>query len=269
MHDSAVVTARSLGRDLRSLGVLEGSTLLVHSSLSALGWVCGGAHAVVTALETAVGTTGTLVMPTFSGQLSDPATWRNPPAPREWWDTIREELPAYDEARTATRGMGAVAECFRTGRDVLRSPHPQNSFAASGPKAAHIVGEHALDHRFGDGSPLARIYDVDGWVLLLGIGFAKNTSFHLAENRADYAGRRTLTRSVPVPHEGRTRWTTCADIELYEEDFEPMGRWCLDRLPEARTGKVGDAEAVLFPQRPFVDLAVDWLLAHRVLETVA
>ncbi|OSC63358.1 AAC(3) family N-acetyltransferase, partial [Streptomyces sp. 4F] len=74
---------------LRELGVRSDDTLLVHSSLSSLGWVCGGPVAVVQGLLDALGPDGTLVVPTQTGDLSDPALWQNPPVPREWWDTVR------------------------------------------------------------------------------------------------------------------------------------------------------------------------------------
>ncbi|MEN6476456.1 MAG: AAC(3) family N-acetyltransferase, partial [Rectinema sp.] len=99
-------TVKSLASDLAALGVERGSTLLVHSSLRSLGWTAGGAHAVILALENAIGSEGTLVMPTHSGDLSDPADWQHPPVPESWWSVIREEMPAYDRALSTTRGMG-------------------------------------------------------------------------------------------------------------------------------------------------------------------
>src|SRR5438105_9676976 len=89
-------TVDSLAGDLAALGVEAGSTLLVHCSLRELGWVVGGPVAVVGALDRVLGANGTLVMPAHSGDLSDPAGWREPPVPEPWWDVIRRNMPPFD-----------------------------------------------------------------------------------------------------------------------------------------------------------------------------
>jgi aminoglycoside 3-N-acetyltransferase len=48
----------------------------------------------------------------------------------------------------------------------------------------------------GNGSPLARIYDLDGYVLLLCVPYTSNTSFHLAEYRLDL--REEISQEGPV-----------------------------------------------------------------------
>ncbi len=114
-------TVASLVADLRSLEVTAGMTVMVHSSLSRLGYVAGGAQAVVNALLEGVGTDGTIMMPTHSGDLSDPALWSNAPVAAAWWDTLHREMPAFDVRLTPTRGMGAIVECFRHVSRVRRS----------------------------------------------------------------------------------------------------------------------------------------------------
>ncbi len=146
-------TASSLAADLRSLGLDSGMTVMVHSSLSNLGYVSGGAHAVVMALRQVLGDTGTLVMPTHSSDLTDPGSWSNPPVPESWWDEIRSEMPAYDPLLTPTRLMGAIVECFRHVSGVVRSEHPTVSAAAVGPNAEFIVSNHELAHGLGESSP--------------------------------------------------------------------------------------------------------------------
>src|SRR5262249_32264089 len=123
-------TTDSLARDLRALGLGGGDVVVVHSSLTALGWVSGGAQAAVQALLDAVAPAGPIVVPAQSGGLSDPAEWRNPPVPEAWLDTVRDSMPAYDPARTPTRGMGAIPELLRTWPGAIRSAHPHVSFAA-------------------------------------------------------------------------------------------------------------------------------------------
>jgi aminoglycoside 3-N-acetyltransferase len=118
-------TRESLAADLRALGVTQGMTLLVHASLSALGWVAGGPVAVIQALMDVVTPEGTLVMPAFTVDNSDPADWSHPPVPEAWWPVIRAQTPAFDPAITPTRMMGRIAE----GLPYLAKNHPQRASA--------------------------------------------------------------------------------------------------------------------------------------------
>jgi aminoglycoside 3-N-acetyltransferase len=258
------ITIPSIVADLAALGVQPGMTLLVHSSLSAIGWVCGGPLAVVLALEEALGPQGTLVMPTQSGGLSDPEHWQAPPVPREWWAAIRETTPAYDPALTPTRWMGAIVECFRTQPGVLRSAHPLVSFAAWGAHAADIIEGHSFAYGLGEVSPLARIYERDGWVLLLGVGHGNNTSLHLAEHRANFPGKRQTEQHAPVLVAGRRTRITFPELDYDDSDFVTLGADFARETGLERRGLIGDATALLIPQKPLIDYAVEWMERRRV-----
>jgi aminoglycoside 3-N-acetyltransferase len=256
-------TVDSLCTDLVGLGVAAGQVLLVHSSLSSLGWVCGGAVAVILALEQALGESGTLVMPTQSCNLSDPAEWQNPPVPADWVEVIRATMPAYDPDLTPVWGMGAIPETFRKQPGAMRSGHPQLSFAARGAHAKDVTAAHSLDFGFGEDSPLARVYDLDGRVLLLGVGHDRNTSLHLAEYRASYRAKKEVTTGAPVLVNGHRRWIELRNININDEDFVSIGRDFAEKTGQVRCGQVGAAQALLMPQRALVDFAVEWMNSHR------
>ena len=249
-------TKADLVSDFRSLGVDKGSLVLVHSSLSSLGWVCGGAVAVIYALMEAVTKEGTIVMPTFTADYSDPRYWQKPAVPKKWWPKIRQIMPAYQPEITPTRGMGKIPETFRNFPGVIRSSHPKHSFAAWGKKAENIVNNHPLDYPLGESSPLGKIYELEGWVLLLGVDYDSNTSFHLAEYRLP--DQSTHEQGSPVVENGRRVWKTYRDISLNDDPFAELGR-DFEADHQLQQDTVGTAEVKYFPQRKAVDFAVQWL----------
>ncbi|BBH19175.1 AAC(3) family N-acetyltransferase [Paenibacillus baekrokdamisoli] len=257
-------TVSSLTEDFTGLGVAKGMTLLVHSSLKSLNrWIVGGPPAVIHALEEAIGEEGTLVMPTHTSDLSDPTLWENPPVPKAWWDTIRKEMPAFDRDLTPTWGMGAVAECFRKQDGTHRSNHPQVSFAARGPEALFITGDHSLPYGLGEQSPLARLYDRNAWVLLIGVNHDNNTSLHLAEYRSDYPHKKQTKLETACKVNGQREWVSFDDISFDTEDFIEIGQAFEQASGLVRIGTIGDATVRLMPQRELVDYAKYWMDSYR------
>ena len=257
-----LLTKSRLVRQLLSLGVEPGMVLLVHSSLSSLGWVCGGPQTVIESLQEVIGRTGTLVMPTHTSHLTDPAGWQNPPVPQKWWEPIRREMPAYDPALTTTRGMGAIPESFRKASKARRSDHPQLSFAAWGEHRDAIIDDHRPEVSIGEGSPLASLYDLDGHVLLLGVGYDSNTSLHLAEYRWSGASSRRTTVSNPMKVDGERRWVCYEDLDHDASDFAAIGQ-AFEQSHDVRIAQLGEAEARLFSQPELVDFAVQWMESNR------
>ncbi|WP_276300417.1 aminoglycoside N(3)-acetyltransferase [Halorussus lipolyticus] len=260
----APLTVERLADDLRDLGIEAGDTLLVHSSMSSLGWVAVGPPTVVDALMEVLAPEGTLVMPTHSPQYTDPAGWGNPPVPDDWEETVRTERPPYRPAVTPTRGMGAIGECFRTYPEVRRSRHPTYSFAGWGADAEAIVADHSYDHGLGEESPLAKIYDRDGTILMLGTGHETNTSLHLAEHRADRE-QEIVTQSAPVLDEdGERVMKEFEELDYDSDDFPDAGAAFEEAHPKAVTrGQVGSGTATLVSQRDLVDYGAEWFEENR------
>lgn len=252
----APITKDDLIRDLRGLGVRPGDVLLVHSSLSAIGWVVGGVRSVIEALIGAIGREGTLVMPAFTGDLSDPADWRNLPVPESWVDPIRRSMPAFDPVRTPTRQMGKIAEAFRTWPGVLRSFHPVSSMAALGPHAEVIIQRHELSYSLGDTSPMGKIYELDGRVLLIGVGHDRNSSLHLAETRARH-GRR-IRRGMPIEQGDQVVWQWHEDADDDDGKLFPDVGQAFESTGEVTLGQIGFARSHLIKQRRLVDFATEW-----------
>ncbi|MEM7625648.1 MAG: AAC(3) family N-acetyltransferase [Planctomycetota bacterium] len=255
-------TGTQLADDLRRLGVQPGQTLMVHCAMSALGWVVGGAQAVIEALREAAGPTGTLVMPAHSPDWSDPAQWERPPVPEEWWPIIREHWPAFDPDITPCDGMGAVAEAFRAMPATRRSAHPQVSLAAQGPRADTLVADHPLPFSLGPGSPYGKLYEHDARILLLGVGYERCTLLHLAEHRVGPPRIPAQQESFAAWIDGERLWVTVDDLDHDDGRFPTIGKAFEQETSHVSVGPVGSADARLIPARPLVDFAEAYLKSH-------
>lgn len=253
-------TVPSLEKDLRALGVTDGMTILVHSSLSSLGWTNSGAMAVIQALMNVVTQEGNIVMPAQSGDWSDPEEWEAPPVPEEWRQIIRDTMPAYDPRMTPTRNMGQIAELFRTFPDVVRSSHPAVSFAAWGKDNEHIIAGHELNFGLGEGSPLKTLYNMNGSVLFLGTGYDTNTCFHLGEYRAP--GFTVETKGAAVMKNGQRVWKTYKEIEFNEDVFAEAGS-DFERAHHVVRRTVGSGTCKKFSLKEAVDFSEKWFTEKR------
>ena len=104
------ITKEGLIHKFSQLGIKQGDTLLVHTSLSSLGYVVGGEETLYYALREVIGNEGTIVVPSQTVEISDPASWQYPPVPEEWHDVIRNAMPAYSKELSYSKAMGAFSQ---------------------------------------------------------------------------------------------------------------------------------------------------------------
>jgi len=255
-------TITSLKRDFKSLGVKPGSIIIMHSSLSKIGWTVGGPVSVVRALMLTITPKGTIVMPSFTSENSEPSKWEHPPVPESWWGTIRKEMPAFDPNISPTRAMGTIVETFRRWPDVLRSDHPMSSFAAWGKNAKCITENHELIGDLGEGSPISRLYELDGQILLVGVTHENNSSIHLAEYRSDFPGKRYQKTGCAMLVNDQRRWVEWEELDVNSDDFEQLGLDFESKI-NYKPGKIGMAESRLISLRAIVDFGIEWLKENR------
>lgn len=249
-------TRESLAAELVTLGLHPGDLVMVHASLRSLGPVKGGAAAVVAAILDALGPAGTL-----SAYVDyEPFHEDDDPEP-----------PVFDkQTARAAIDHGVLAETIRTWPAAVRSDHPGAGVSAIGARAEWLTRDHPFNYGYGAGSPLARLVEAEGKVLLLGSPLDRITLLHYAEDRAQLTGKRVVTYRVLMPGaDGTPEW---ADFEEFDTSLP-----CVDGMPEnlfqqiaeaalaagiGVRGRIARADAVLFEARPLTEFAISWLEAR-------
>ncbi|MBN8694966.1 MAG: AAC(3) family N-acetyltransferase [Bacteroidetes bacterium] len=167
------ITQQKLVDDLKKIGLQKGDSVLVHSSLSKIGFVEGGPATVVNALFEVIGEEGTLLFPSF------PAKGRN--------KTHLEEHPFFDIKNTPSQ-MGSITEYFRKLEKVHRSFHPTDPICAKGPLAEYYTNSHFGQLTpYNEHSPFRKLCDKKGKILMLGTTLnGACTNLHTLEDAVNF-----------------------------------------------------------------------------------
>ena len=256
MEASDFITRRRLVSDLSAIGLEAGDSVLVHASIRSVGRVLGGPDAIIDALREVLGPEGTLLAYT-DWQLEEDAL----DIPE-----LRDDIPPFDPVRSRScRDYGTWAELVRTVPGAMRSGNPGASMTALGGKAEWFTTGHALNYGYGPESPLGKLVEAKGKVLMLGAPLDTMTLLHHAEQIADFPNKQVISYDVPILRDGETVWqrfeefnTSDAPGGLAEdymvsvvEDFLATGR--------GARGSIGEASSVLVRADEIVPFAVEWL----------
>ncbi len=250
-------TIHTIKRDLRKMGLKEGDIVLVHSSMSRIGWVCGDELTVVQALLEVVGEEGTIVMPAHTGGNTNPDDWSHPPVPDTWREPIRLTMPSFDVKNTPTRGMGKIAECFRNYEGTVRSNHPQVSFCANGKYKNEIVEKHDLSYALGMNTPLGKLYELNAKVLLLGVGYSNCTCMHVAETLVNKPNM--IKNGASININGERQWVWFDDIDYNSDCFDEIGLLYEKKSNDVIYGNVGGANCRVLNLKNIVNFTKDFL----------
>jgi len=212
------MTPKEITVGLKELGLRRGDIVLLHSSLSSLGIVDGGADALIDAFLSVLGPEGTLAVPTFGA-------------------------------------LGVVTERLRERPDAVESCHPKARIAAIGKDAEEICAEHwKAKTAHGHGTPYVRIAEKSGYVCLLGVDQDRNTTLHTVEALLELPYLNTTPEvTFETPEGSCTRsWKYFPGPH---RDFIGLDRVLRDS-GKLRTRRIGNAVVRLIRSQDLIDIAL-------------
>lgn len=249
-HSGDLLDERRLAEDLELAGIRPGDTVCVHSSLSSIGNVAGGAQGVIRALMGAVGERGTILMPAYGTAEA---------AIRASSDGTPIDL------RTEPSQTGKITEVFRQTPGVLRSSHPFSSVCAWGAHAEYLTSAHDADERIcHPDSPLARFWSLGGKVLGLGVSLGPISFYHVVEDTWDAFPFNPYGESVEIRYLDARGIEVTRRVAYYDRKLTPFRIDADGGLAVRRKMTEHLRSGGLLHEFPFGDAASWWFSARQV-----
>jgi len=225
---------------------IDGSRVVIHSSLSSFGTVSGGADEVIAAVQKSF---KTVLMPAFCWDSNTAPPENDRPCQNgcdySFYDNWQKPpRPFIIGSAGIEKSMGIIAGRFILKPGVYRSDHAWHSWAAWGDRAKQMTDGHNWDTT---NLPLERLSELGGNVVLIGVGLKSCTAIHIAEERA---GRRPFIRWT-VDRQGvvrRVRASGCA------KGFNNLMPRCRDLF---KTANIGQSQVLAASLPALIERATD------------
>lgn len=256
-------TRASLRDDLTRIGLRAGDTVMVHAAMSKVGPLLNGPDALSNAILDVVGPDGTMLVYASWDSVHDDLLDDDGRVLSEW----RDHVPGFDrEASRAVQMNGIIAEFVRTMPGAQRSANPGASVAAVGKLAEWITADHGLDWGFGENTPLSKLVETSGRVLMVGAPWDTMTLVHHADHLASMADKRTIRIEVPLAGPNGTEWRFMEEFETGDPVHEDLPENYIEQIVTAYVkngggsqGTIGTAPSLLVDARSILAFAIRWL----------
>jgi aminoglycoside 3-N-acetyltransferase len=239
------LTQTEIAEGLKKLGLERGAAVEVHSSLSSMGFVEGGASTVIKALMDVVGENGAIVM---SAYLVTPLI---PLTEEEKRKGITAKVRKFDETANCKSGMGVIVDAF------CKLP---NTYLGKGINRVCAWGHNATLHS----QSYEYLLSIDGWVLLIGVDIHRCSCMHTAEDKVGLP--KEIDEHFQLPEEIQRQYPRSDWYVEYQDPHKPLPEdaWGKVQIEAERRGLIrriyiGQAECMLFRGKSVVDIYEEFL----------
>ena len=221
-----VITKNDLVSMFKRMGIQKGMILYVQCDLHSYSYVNGGPQIIIDALQEAVGFEGTIVTPSFSTHLMDPACEKNLLFERDVFEEIRESKPAFHKKKTPSES-GSFSVQLMCNEGVYRSNHPLYSMLSWGKYAKLICDRHPLHFALGKDSPLDKVVEMNGYVLLLGNKYEECDVFKYASILSSKNPIHIV--SAPIEKKGEREFISMLEMDYKLKDVSVIYDMIMER----------------------------------------
>jgi len=250
-----MITLDSLIEHFKALKIESGDVIEVHVSLETLGFICGGAETILSALLKVIGHEGTLVTNAHNMLNQDPALL-DELIPLAEYPLYRKMMVANHGKQTIPNPIDAFAYALQLKDLTLVSAHPTYAVMAYGKQAKWIIQNHALGESFSDDSPYGRCLQLKAKVLLMGTDYSTVSSLHLAEYQSQI--RPLEIKGAAILKEGQRKWLEVMDYAYMSDYFNEVG-YLLEAKQQVSILSLGKSQSKLFKLEQAVEVAKTYL----------